>query len=328
MTISIDTLDVRSSWQRALDRPARIALKLDRVRLARRDPVMGKRVPWEHRHWHLTRGQSAAIRAGARAAYYRFGPMYLPQDWQHEGGGYGPNAATNVQIRALHFMNDHLSEVANSWGDGGETGRRNLARHTRLRMQEKIAADLKPHRDTHGNETVVMPWGVWQDLEMYAMHDVTTHATRHVNDGDRTYSEKLDRRRPVPVRHHELRPLEKIHEADFERAQRGREPRTWGGSVDRMIPREVRDQLRAVFHPGTPRPDSVHDPSDPTGDTAVHNIWMEEVSTAITTGRLPRRGDSTPKMLTYRGRELRDGMLANGVSLTDIAGMTIRSNES
>ncbi|MEV0868698.1 hypothetical protein AB0I24_12270 [Brachybacterium paraconglomeratum] len=147
----IDQIDTRSTWQRQLERPFIIARKIDELRTSRIDPATGDRLRWERQHWHLTARQAAAVRLGARRAWWKYGPASTPSAYQDGRGG-----ATVIESRALDYANQHLAETRKCWADGGSSY---LARHIRLRMQEKMAVAAGPQVDSNGNSAKVIPWG-------------------------------------------------------------------------------------------------------------------------------------------------------------------------
>lgn len=309
---NIDQVDVRSTWQRRLDRPGIIARKIDRLRKSRINPVTGQREKWQNREWHLTREQAGATRLGARRAFQKFGGNKIPSSLQD-----GSNSSSVIEARALDYANQHLAETSKSWREGGAPY---LARHIRLRMQEQIVIAAGPQVDSNGNSAKVIPWGVWEDLERQFFRG--EEQVRHDEKGN--YLEPaFTMRRPTAVRHRELAPIVGIDERDLEAARKGRRLRSWGGRAVRKVPVEVQRQLAAVFHPGPVRANASTDPSDPTGESVAHQLWLDEIATTLRSGMLPQRGTSEPGMLTYRGRPLDGGRLPGGTTLLEIALETI-----
>lgn len=306
---TVDEIDTRSTWQRQLERPFIIARKLDQLRTSRIDPDTGERVMCARSHWHLTARQAAAVRLGARRAWWKYGPASTPSAYQDGRGG-----ATVIEARALDYANQHLTETRKCWADGGAGY---LARHIRLRMQEKMAVAAGPQVDSNGNSAKVIPWGVWDDLERQFFHG----EERMQIDMDGTpYAETVGHQaRPGTTKHRELTPVLGFDERDLERARKGRRPRSWGGRAVRKVPAEVQRQLAEMFYPGPRRPSSSLDPSDPTGESVAHDVWLDEIASTLRSGMLPQRGTSEPRMLTYRGRPLEGGRLPNGTTLLEIA---------
>lgn len=308
-TTTVEQIDVRSTWQRQLERPFIIARKVDQLRTSRIDATTGDRITWQRRHWHLTPRQAAAVRLGARRAWWKYGPAAIPNAYQDGRGG-----ATVIESRALGYANQHLSETRKCWHNGGA---HYLARHIRLRMQEHMAVAAGPQVDSSGNSAKVIPWGVWEDLERQFFNG----EERVQVDGEgKPYIETMgNANRPAVAKHRELAPVLGFDERDLERARKGRRPRSWGGRAVRKIPAEVQRQLAEMFYPGPYRPASSTDPSDPTGESVAHRVWLDEIASTLRSGMLPQRGTSEPKMLTYRGRPLEGGRLPNGTTLLEIA---------
>lgn len=322
---TIDSLDVRSTWQRQLERPSIIGRKIDRLRVHRLDPETGVRVPWQNRHMHLTTEQQAAVRLGARRAYWALAPHAVPSHWQEAG-----RTTSVAEQRALEYGNNHLTDVADSWRKGGANY---LARHIRLRMQEAMVREGSRQVDSNGNAAKVMPWGVWEDLEASWFRGSMDPARAKTVDDDGVWAvDTFDRKRPHQ-RRDGLEPLEGVTEQEIERARRRRPARNYGARAVRRVPAEVREQLAEAFDPGDVRHQgrsatrhpgrAVILPGDPTGETVAHRIWLDQVLTALASGMLPARGDGEPPMLTYRGRPLDGGRLPNGDSLLEIALSTI-----
>lgn len=312
---TIDSLDVRSTWQRALERPSIIARKIDLLRTSRIDPETGVRVRWQHRHLHLTRQQVGAVRNGARRAVWKLGTGSVPSHWQDGRGG-----TSVAEQRAIEYANDHLAETGKSWRAGGANY---LARHIRLRMQEAMVREGRQQVDSNGNAAKVIPWGVWEDLEASYYRGSMDWSRRKELDDEGTWTTpSFDRDRPGMTRAN-LEPIHGVTDVEIERARRRRPARNYGARAARRVPAEVRGQLVEAFNPGPPRHKGKRLPGDPTGETVAHRIWLDQVLTALAAGMLPSRGDGEPPMLTYRGIPLDGGRLPNGDSLLEIALSTI-----
>lgn len=153
-TTTVDDIDARSTYQRALDHPAITARKIDLLRTSRIDPETGKRVPWRRRYMHLTVEQQNAARAGGRAAARTWGAD-LPLEWQDSTGGH--RLAAN---EAIEEMNQRYAEAVSAWRFGGAGA---LHVKAKKRVFQRIARSAKPKR-IRGRDIIEVPFLVYNEL--------------------------------------------------------------------------------------------------------------------------------------------------------------------
>lgn len=150
-------IDVRSTYQRQLDAqhlPSVLALKVDRLRKARRDPATGKRITWRPRYMHLSPAQQRAAASGGREAARTWGAD-LPLHWQDSTGGYRLAA-----VEAVEEMNRRHWEARSAWRLGGAGA---LHVKAKKRVFQRIARAAEP-RKVRGRVIVEVPFLVFDEL--------------------------------------------------------------------------------------------------------------------------------------------------------------------